>query len=173
MRASLLFVLSLLSLTIMRIIVLADTHIPARAKDLPLTVYQELEHCDAIVHAGDVMCRSLIEKLQHFAPVYAVKGNNDIELDLPIKLEVELEEVTFAIIHDSGAATGRTRRMRRTFPGARVVVFGHSHIPWNSDDGKLLLFNPGSPTDKRRQPCGTMGIIEIVAGTIQAKVVEV
>jgi uncharacterized protein len=111
-----------------------------------------------------------LRQIEAFGPVYAVRGNND--LNLPERLELTFEGICVGVIHDSGSATGRAARMRKKFPQARIVVFGHSHIPWNSDDGSLLLFNPGSPTDKRMQPEATFGLLEFGQdGTIRADIV--
>src|SRR5947209_4892082 len=111
--------------------VLADTHIPKRARDLPPQAYQHLSGVDAILHAGDVLCHELLDRLRNIAPTYAVLGNNDRTLSLPARLELCWEDVAVAVVHDSGAREGRPARLRRWFPTAQVVVFGHSHMPVN------------------------------------------
>jgi uncharacterized protein len=126
---------------------------------------------DAIVHAGDVLTMELIERLQGIAPVYAVLGNNDRGLTLPERLELCWEDVEIAVVHDSGGRAGRGARMRRWFPSARAVIFGHSHIPMNDWHDGLLLFNPGSPTDRRREPRHTMGLLRVQDGSIEGEIV--
>ena len=141
--------------------VLADTHLtPASKRGLPPRALEELRRADVILHAGDITNAFLLDELRAIAPVHAVLGNNDIGMDLPETLTVDLDGVSVAMIHDSGARAGRERRMHKRFPSADVVVFGHSHIPWNEAgvDGQLL-FNPGSPTQRRRQPFPTMGLL--------------
>jgi hypothetical protein len=156
----------------MKIAVLADTHIPKRAKQLPAMAYELIEGVDAIIHAGDVLTAAFLQSLNTMAPVYAVLGNNDIGLELPERLELLLDSVRIGIIHDSGASKGRGARLRRTFPTADIVVFGHSHIPMNIREDGLLLFNPGSPTDRRMQPKHTMGLLTLHEGQFEARIVE-
>jgi putative phosphoesterase len=147
----------------MRAVVLADTH----SRPLPVAVLDAVRGADVVLHAGDVTAPSVLEELSGFAPVEAVLGNNDVGLVLPETREFELGGVRVAMIHDSGARAGRERRMRKRFPEAAVVVFGHSHIPCNEPgvDGQLL-FNPGSPTQRRRQPHATFGILECENGVV-------
>ena len=154
----------------MRALVLADTHIRhGRNRRLPDVVYAELDRADVILHAGDLVELELLDELRGFAPVHAVLGNNDHALvgRLPETAVMTLAGVPVAMIHDSGGRVGRERRMARRFPGARVVVFGHSHAPENRPglDGQLL-FNPGSPTDRRAQPHHTYGVLELDDGTV-------
>src|SRR5215210_8710932 len=126
-------------------IVIADTHIPRRAKALPESLLPHLERADLILHAGDLMDPALLDELSAYAPVLAVRGNLDPpEAKLPDVVEFEFGGVRIAMIHDSGPKKGRRNRMRRRFPEARIVVFGHSHIPWREDEDGLLLLNPGS-----------------------------
>lgn len=113
----------------------------------------------------------LLDDLAEIAPVRAVRGNLDPpEAGLPETLEFEFGDVQIAMIHDSGPKRGRRSRMRRGFPNARVVVFGHSHIPWLEDEDGLLLLNPGSPTDKRRQPDFTFALFWVDDGGVRAEV---
>jgi uncharacterized protein len=154
----------------MRVVVLADTHAPRRWKSCPAPVVTWLRRADAVLHAGDVCTAAVLNELAEYAPVRAVVGNND-EPDVAAwgalpTLETELEGLRVAMIHDSGAADGRLRRMRAAFPDAELVVFGHSHIPLDARDGGFRIFNPGSPTDRRRQPHGTFGVLEIDAGRL-------
>ena len=147
------------------VVVLADTHIRrGGARPLPDAAYAHLEQADVILHAGDILVAEVLDELGGFAPVHAVLGNNDAELFgvLPETRSLEIDGVRIAMVHDSGPAQGRASRMRRRFPDADVVVFGHSHIPWDDSgvDGQLL-FNPGSPTERRSQPHRTLGTLDI------------
>ena len=152
-------------------LVIADTHIPRRAKRLPDALSPYLERADLILHAGDFMDPALLEELARHAPVRAVKGNVDGPgVKLPETLEFEFGGVRVAVIHDSGPKKGRRPRIRRRFPGARVVVFGHSHIPLLEDEDNLLLLNPGSPTDKRRQPQHTFALLHVEEGEARAEI---
>ena len=156
----------------MRAVVLSDTHIRRGAsRRLPDAVYAALESADVILHAGDLVVGDVLDELSGFAPVHAVLGNNDHELFgvLPERLTVDVGGVLVAIVHDSGARGGRAERVRRWFPDAGVVVYGHSHEPDDSvgRDG-LRLFNPGSPTERRRQPIHTYGELDVVDGEIRS-----
>jgi hypothetical protein len=159
------------------VVVLADTHIgPSRpGRRLPDGVYELLDRADAVLHAGDVTAPELLHELAGFAPVHAVLGNNDVALPLPERLELELGGVRVAMVHDSGAKAGRAGRLRRMFPDADVVVFGHSHLPWHEvDPGGQLHFNPGSPTERRMAPTKTAGWLELDAGSVRrAAIVDV
>ena len=161
----------------MNVLVLSDTHIsPSRpGRRLPDRVYELLDDADAVLHAGDVTAPELLHELGGFAPVHAVLGNNDVSLRLPERLEVDLAGVRVAMVHDSGPSSGRTARLRRWFPDADVVVFGHSHLPWREVDpeGQLHL-NPGSPTERRRAPTKTIGWLELDGGEVRrAEIVDV
>jgi putative phosphoesterase len=154
------------------VLVISDTHIPRRARTLPAGLLPQLRRAEMILHAGDLMDPELLGELASYAPVRAVRGNLDPpELDLPETLEFEIEGVPVAMVHDSGRKDGRHRRMRRHFPEARAVVFGHSHIPWLEDRDGLLLLNPGSPTD-RRQPHHTFALLRAGEGEVRAEVLE-
>ena len=152
-------------------VVLADTHVPRRAKGLPDALLPHLKYAGLILHAGDLMDVRLLDELEDYAPVRAVRGNLDApETDLPETLEFEFGGVAIAMIHDSGPKRGRRNRMRRRFPDARVVVFGHSHIPWLDDEDGFMLLNPGSPTDKRRQPYYTFALLWAEDGGVRAEI---
>ena len=157
-----------MSTDLVRVAVLADTHLRAGADGLPPPVLEILDAVDVILHAGDVVSPQLLEELAAIAPTHAVLGNNDHDLvgALPDRLELDLGGVRTAMVHDSGSRTGRANRLKRWFPDAQLVVFGHSHDPQCDDDGDLLLFNPGSPTQRRRQPVHTVGWLELDAGRI-------
>jgi len=154
----------------MRVVVLADTHIRAGGRRrLPQRAGAVLEGADAILHAGDVLVEDVLGGLAELAPTYAVLGNNDHQLRglLPETRMLELGGVQVAMVHDSGPARGREGRLHRRFPGAGVVVFGHSHIPLDQVGvGGQRLFNPGSPTERRRQPHHTMGVLELEGGRV-------
>jgi putative phosphoesterase len=152
------------------VLLLSDTHIsPSRpGRRLPDAVYDLLvEGVDAIIHAGDVTAPSVLHELAGFAPVHAVLGNNDVDLQLPERLELELDGVQVAVVHDSGPAPGRQGRLRRWFPTVDVVVFGHSHLPWDDTDaGGQRHLNPGSPTERRMAPTRSVGVLELHAGAV-------
>jgi putative phosphoesterase len=159
----------------MKVIALSDTHAPRRWRSCPPRVAGHLRDADAILHAGDVCVASVIEELAGYAPVHVVKGNNDgPDIAAPRTLELTLEGLRIGMIHDSGPAKGRLARMRRRFPDADLVVFGHSHIPLDESGDGLRIFNPGSPTDRRRQPHGTLGLLTIEHGALtRAEIVPV
>jgi putative phosphoesterase len=147
--------------------VIADTHMPRGSRRLPA---ERLRGADAILHAGDLMEREVLEELEAFGPpVYAVRGNVDsswLQARLPLTRTVELVGVRMGMIHDAGPARGRLQRLRRRFPEADAVVFGHSHIPLHEEHEGFQIFNPGSPTERRRQPQHTMGTATIDHGKI-------
>lgn len=149
--------------------VIADTHIPRRAGALPENLLPYLKRVDLILHAGDLMEPTLLDDLAAYAPVRAVRGNLDPpDVGLTETLRFEFGGVRVAMVHDSGPRRGRRSRMKRRFPDARVVVFGHSHIPWLDDEDGLLLLNPGSPTDRRRQPEHTFALLRAEGGEVTA-----
>jgi putative phosphoesterase len=149
--------------------VIADTHIPSRARTLPESLTPYLDRADLILHAGDLMDPALLDELAAHAPVEAVRGNLDLP-GLPETLELEFGGVRVAMIHDSGPRRGRRARARRRFPDARVVVFGHSHIPLLEDEAGLMLLNPGSPTDRRRQPRHTFALLRAEDREVRAEI---
>jgi putative phosphoesterase len=152
------------------VVVLADTHIRRHStRRLPAAVYAALESADLVLHAGDVVTGELLDELAGFAPTQAVLGNNDAELvgRLPEQRCFTVDGLRIAMVHDSGARKGREARLRRRFPTSDLVVFGHSHIPLDGEglDGQRL-FNPGSPTERRRQPEHTYGRLRIDGGAL-------
>jgi putative phosphoesterase len=162
----------------MRVVVLSDTHAPRRWKSCPPAVAEHLRGADLILHAGDVCTADVLDELAAYAPVRAVLGNNDgpdvAAWGAPETLELDLGGLRIGMIHDSGQAAGRTARMRRRFPDADVVVFGHSHIPMDLTGDGVRVFNPGSPTDRRRQPQGTLGVLDIEDGrVVEARILPV
>ncbi len=159
----------------MKVAVLADTHAPRYWKACPPEVARRLEGVDLILHAGDVCRATVLEELAAFAPVRVVLGNNDTPdvaaWGAPEALRLDLDGLPAAMVHDAGPAAGRPLRLRRRFPGAELVVFGHSHIPLDlvlgsAEEEGPRMFNPGSPTDRRRQPRGTMGLLRVEGGRL-------
>jgi putative phosphoesterase len=154
----------------MRVVVLSDTHAPRFWKRCPPALSVHLLSAELILHAGDVCTPAVLDELAAFAPVRVVRGNNDgpevAAWGAPDTAEFDIGGLRVGMIHDSGPRQGRLGRMRRRFPDADLVVFGHSHIPLEETDGGLRILNPGSPTDKRRQPQGTFAVLDIVDGAI-------
>ena len=157
---------------------LADTHAPRRWRACPPRVARELRGADIILHAGDVCTATVLAELAQYAPVAAVLGNNDgpdvADWGATPTVELDLDGLRVAMLHDSGPAAGRLTRMRRAFPRAELVVFGHSHIPLDQSGSGLRIFNPGSPTDRRRQPHGTLGVLRVESSElVEAAIVPV
>ena len=152
----------------MRVVVLSDTHAPRFWKGCPPAVAGHLEQAELILHAGDVCTPQVLDELAAFAPVKVVLGNNDGDdvaaWGAPETLEFELEGLRLAMVHDAGPKQGRPARLRRRFPTADLVVFGHSHLPLDVLEAGVRIFNPGSPTDKRRQPDRTLGLLDVTDG---------
>jgi hypothetical protein len=162
----------------MRVAVLSDTHAPRRWKSCPPRVAEQLRGADLILHAGDVCTAAVLDELAEYAPVVAVAGNNDgpevAAWGAAETASLDVAGVSVAMVHDSGPSGGRLARLRRRFPAADLVVFGHSHIPLDQSSDGLRIFNPGSPTDRRRQPHGTLGVLHIAdARLVQASIVPV
>jgi uncharacterized protein len=160
------------------VIVLADTHAPRRWRSCPPAVAEQLRGADLILHAGDVCTAATLDELAGYAPVRAVRGNNDgpdvAAWGAPDTAELDLAGLSVAMLHDAGPASGRPARMRRRFPAADLVIFGHSHIPLDHTENGQRIFNPGSPTDRRRQPRGTVGVLRVDRGRLlSAEIVPV
>jgi putative phosphoesterase len=154
-----------------RLLLLADTHVPRRAKDLPARVWEEVERADVVVHAGDWVDVSLLDALEErSARLLACWGNNDgppLRARLPEVARAELAGVRFAVVHETGSSAGRDARMAAAYGDVDVLVFGHSHIPWDTTAASgLRLLNPGSPTDRRRQPVCTYMTVEVADGAL-------
>ena len=161
----------------MRVVVLSDTHSPRFWKGCPPDVARHLDGAELILHAGDVCTADVLEELAGFAPVRVVLGNNDgpdvAAWGAPETLALDLDGLAVGMIHDSGPSAGRVARLRRRFPAADLVVFGHSHIPMDVAESGLRIFNPGSPTDKRRQLHRTLGLLRIESGAlVERRIVE-
>ena len=143
--------------------VISDTHIP-QFKKLPDAIWEHFADVELIIHAGDLSVLRVIAELETLAPVVAVQGNveeEEVILKLPIKREIMVGPCRIGIVHILGDSHNRVKVARLEFPKARVVVFGHSHIPWNQDADGQLLFNPGSATDRRHQPQCSIGLLYI------------
>lgn len=157
------------------LLLLADTHLPKRARDLPPEVWAAVEAADVVLHAGDWVDVALLDALEaHARRVVGCWGNNDgadLRARLPEVARVTLGGLRFAVVHETGQATGRETRCAAAYPDVDVLVFGHSHIPWDTvAPGGLRLLNPGSPTDRRRQPTGTYVTARVADGALTAVV---
>ena len=158
-------------MVLVRLLMLADTHWPRRCRDLPAQVWDEVDRADLVVHAGDWVEPGLLDLLeQRSSALLACWGNNDgdeLRSRLPELARVTLEGVRVAVVHETGAATGRERRADAAHPDVDLLVFGHSHIPWDTTSpGGTRLLNPGSPTDRRRQPTGTFLTLRLDDGGV-------
>jgi len=160
--------------TIHRIGVISDTHIPSRATRIPDSVLKHFENVELILHAGDHSTLAAIRQLEAYSPVIAVQGNveyPEIISAVPVKREIEVGGVAVGLIHILGEKAHYAQTARREFPSARVVVFGHSHIPYLTDEDGLMLLNPGSATDRRFQPACTIALLEIADGAPRARII--
>ena len=155
----------------MRLLLTSDTHLPKRAKELPRELLNRVTEADVVLHAGDWVDVATLDLLEARAKrVIGVHGNNDgpdLRARLPETAYAVLGGVRFAVVHETGAKQGRERRCEARFPDVDVLVFGHSHIPWDSrTEGGLRLLNPGSPTDRRREPYCTYMTARAVDGQL-------
>ena len=155
-----------------RLLLISDTHIPGRARTLPDAVRREADAADLIVHAGDWVAASVLGDLRDHGDVLGVYGNNDgddLRAVLPEIARREIEGVRVAVVHETGQKQRREERMDAAFPDADLLVFGHSHIPWDTTSPSgMRLLNPGSPTDRRRQPHHTLMVVELADGGIRS-----
>ena len=155
----------------MNVAVISDTHLPHARRALPPACVKAMRAADLIVHAGDISTAAVLAELTRLGPpVRAVHGNvdePDLRRELPGELQLTLGALTIAVIHDAGPARGRLARLRRRFPRAGAVIFGHSHMPLHElDEEGFQIFNPGSPTVRRRAPGHTMGIARVTGGSL-------
>ncbi len=154
----------------MEIAIVSDTHMPRPRRRLPQACLERLRHADLIMHAGDLCTLEVLEELRDYGEVVAVQGNMDdaaVRAMLPVTATVAADGRRLAVIHDAGAARGRLHRLRRRFPEVDAVIFGHSHIPLHeAGEYGFQIFNPGSPTERRRAPHHTMGIATVRRGAL-------
>jgi uncharacterized protein len=159
----------------MRLAVIADTHLPKGARALAPACVERLRAADLILHAGDIVTLAVLDELRSYGSVVAVHGNVDepaLRKQLPAEQVLEIGDpparVRIAMTHDAGPARGRLARARRRFPRADALIFGHSHLPLHETDpaSGFQLFNPGSPTQRRRAPHHTMGWAQIEDGRV-------
>ncbi len=161
----------------MEIAIISDTHLPRGSRALPDACVERLAAADLIIHAGDFSRLQVLEELRRLGPVVGVFGNTDdalLRAALPESTVIDVGEGrTLAVVHDGGPSQGRLRRLEARFPGADAVVFGHSHIPLHAraPDG-FQIFNPGSPTDRRRQPRHTMGMCQVDGGRLVFELID-
>jgi uncharacterized protein len=157
--------------TSLAVAVIGDTHLPRGSRRLPAGCVERLRAADLVVHVGDFSAVSAYDEIAAVsARLVAVHGNVDAELRarLPERTTVDLGPARLGVIHDAGPASGRLARMRRAFPDANAVAFGHSHIPLHERDPEgFQIFNPGSPTERRRSPEHTMGLLEVSDGALR------
>ena len=160
----------------MLVALISDTHLPRGRRALPAACIERLRQADLIVHAGDLTAIAVLDELRGYGEVRAVRGNADdaqARARLPEQLELELDGARVAVIHDGGRRAGRLQRLKRRFPGADAVVFGHSHMPLHeTGEGGFQIFNPGSPTDKRGAPSATMGLARTTSRGLRFELVE-
>lgn len=160
------------------LVLLSDTHLPKRAKDLPPALWADIDAADVVVHAGDWVDLATVDLIAaRSRRLEAVRGNNDTAPGfaerLPLQSRFTVEALRFGLVHETGAATGRERRAVAAFPDVDVLVFGHSHIPWDTTASTgLRLLNPGSPTDRRRQPDHTWMRAEVDASALSVWLVR-
>jgi uncharacterized protein len=156
--------------------VIADTHMPRGRRRLPEACITRLRAADLIIHVGDIVTQAVLDEMEALGPpVAAVHGNMDsreLTRRLPAERIIDAAGARIALLHDAGPARGRLARLRRRFPDADAVVFGHSHIPLHEAVGGFQIFNPGSPTERRRQPHHTMGTARIEGGRVAFDLVE-
>ena len=155
----------------MRLVLIADTHVPKRARDLPAQLWADIDAADVVVHAGDWVDVALLDAVEQRARrLIGVYGNNDgpaLRARLPEVAWLTVQGLRLAVVHETGAAVGREQRCAGRFPGVDVLFFGHSHIPWDTvAPGGPRLLNPGSPTDRRRQPAATYLTAAITDGRL-------
>jgi uncharacterized protein len=156
----------------MQLVLISDTHLPVRAKRLPEPVGDAIDRADVVIHAGDWVSVALLDELEsRAARLIGCWGNNDgpeLRARLPEVARVTLDGLSVAVVHETGSAKGREERCEKAYPGVDVLVFGHSHIPWDTTSaGGLRLLNPGSPTDRRRQPYCTYQTATITSGRLE------
>jgi putative phosphoesterase len=160
----------------MLLAVVSDTHLPRGGRRLPAACAERIAGADLLLHAGDFVTAEVLRELERIGPpLVAVHGNVDtaeLRRLLPAERIVGVEDVRIAMVHDAGARAGRLERMRRRFPDADAVIFGHSHLPLHERAGDgFQIFNPGSPTERRRAPTHTMGLAHLDGARVEFELV--
>lgn len=159
----------------MLLAIVSDTHMPKRGRRLPARCLELLQRADLILHAGDLSAAEVLTELQALGPpVVAIHGNvdsGDLRRTLPAEATIDADAIEIVMTHDAGPARGRLARMRRRFPTAAAVIFGHSHIPLHEEGDGFQIFNPGSPTERRRSPAHTMGLARLREGRVEFELV--
>jgi uncharacterized protein len=159
-----------------RVLVISDTHVPDHARSLPAALAPHLARAELILHAGDATSAATLEELAMHAPLHAAMGNIDgpdvARFGARREVQLEIEGVPVAMVHDSGPRSGRGQRLAHRFPKARLVIYGHSHIPLDEEHEGVRLLNPGSPTWKRRAPAPTLAWAELADGCMRTRIVE-
>ncbi|MFG1925492.1 metallophosphoesterase family protein [Cryptosporangium sp. NPDC048952] len=154
----------------MRLVIMADTHVPKRARDLPPALWDAVDAADVVFHAGDWVDVALLDALEaRSARLVGVYGNNDgseLRARLPEVFHGEFDGLRVAMVHETGTSKGREQRCAAAYPDTDLLIFGHSHIPWDTEFNGLRLLNPGSPTDRRRQPYATFMTALVTEGAL-------
>ena len=160
----------------MLVAIVADTHLPRGSRAIPARCLEVMRSAGLVLHAGDFVAEEVLAQIEALSrPVHAVQGNVDapaLRRRLPVEASVEVEGTVIGLVHDAGPARGRLARLRRRFPDADAVVFGHSHLPLHEREGDFQIFNPGSPTERRRAAHHTMGLARIEARSIEFELVD-
>jgi uncharacterized protein len=160
-----------------RLAIVSDTHMPRGARALPIACVEQLSEADAILHAGDFATVEVLRSLEEFGvPVHGVWGNVDsaeLREELPERRVIQAAGARIGMIHVAGPGRGRLERLRSAFPDADAVVFGHTHMPEHADADGFQIFNPGSPTERRRAPVKTMGVATVEDGHVTFELIAV
>jgi uncharacterized protein len=160
----------------MQVAVIADTHLPRGRRRLPARCLEVIAGCEALIHAGDFTTAQVLRDLEAIGPpLRAVHGNVDepsLRRALPAELRLDFAGHAVAVVHDAGPRRGRLQRLRRRFPDAAAVIFGHSHMPAHETSGGFQIFNPGSPTERRRAPTHSMGLMRVSARALELELIR-
>ena len=157
----------------MKVGVISDTHIPNRAKKIPGKIIELFSDAALILHAGDIVDKSVIEELETIAKVEVVKGNMDKpDVPFPVKKVLNVEALRIGLIHGFGSPFGIRNRIRKEFDEIDIIVYGHSHKPYNKTENGVLFFNPGTPTDKIFALYNSVGILEIKGDSVKGQIIR-
>ena len=157
----------------MKVGVISDTHIPNRAKKIPGKIIELFSDAALILHAGDIVDKSVIEELETIAKVEVVKGNMDEpDIPFPVKKVLNVEAIRIGLIHGFGSPFGIRNRIRKEFDEIDIIVYGHSHKPYNKTENGVLFFNPGTPTDKIFALYNSVGILEIKGDNVKGQIIR-